>query len=306
MDTRKGEYISMRKFVIVFMIGIFQFLCVTAYGGVLQNDGKISIYNYHENEYAEITYKKNGKYLPEGKKKIEHILRSHGDEAEHTISPQLIELLDHLQDHFGAETIEIISGYRSPNYNQNLMDEGRKVASESLHMQGLGADIHIDEIKEADIFEYVKKLSLGGVGIYPKNLFVHVDKGPVRTWAGESPKNRVIIGTENNQNLAWSIITDKNEYQKGEVVKATITNNDYNRQRYDENVWIQRFTKGEWGEETGLTKGKAYSLKPRESNVYEWNVPEDAKYGKYRFVIFVNRDLGQPPAYSNEFYFKKK
>lgn len=275
-------------------------------GRALAGDWRLSLYNYHEGEYAEIVYKENGQYIPDGITRIKHILRSRGDGIEHEIDPRLINLIDDIEDRFGAETIEIISGYRSPAYNRSLKMEGRNVANESLHMRGQAADIHIDEINEKEIFDYVRNLRRGGAGLYPRYDFVHVDVGPVRSWREAEPTERILTGTENNPNSLWSAITDKNIYARGDIVKISVTNNDYKKQRPVKNFWIQRFTKGQWSEAIKVnvdenTKG----LAPGQSSEFAWSISSDQSFGKYRFVIFASKDFSVPPAYSNEFYIKR-
>lgn len=280
------------------------FVTSTAFAG---GDGKIAIFNYHENEYTEIIYQNNGKIVPDAIKQIEKIFRSRGGGATHVINPRLLELLDTIQDHFGAQTIELISGYRSPTYNRSLKMEGREVASESLHMQGLAADIHLDEVTEEDIFNYAKSLGIGGVGIYPRYGFVHVDVGPPRAWQEANAKDRILIGTENNPNPVWSAITDRNNYMRDEELEVLITNNDYKDQRLIKNIWLEHFSKGQWGEQKQLTdKPDSKPLVPNGQINFKWQIPSDAIFGKYRLVIFANKDFSVPPAYSNEFYIKKK
>jgi len=268
----------------------------------LKNDGKIAIYNYHEDEYAEIVYRDKDGYRAEGLREIEHIMRSRGDGATHPIDRRLIEILDHVQDHFGAETVEIISGYRSPAYNDNLRMNGRGAARESLHKRGQAADIHIDEVPEDRIFEYVSKLGVGGVGYYPRYYFVHVDVGDARSWQEAPPKERVLVGTENNPNDAWCALTDKGRYAPGETVTIKLTNNGYQREQFKRNVWLEGFRKGKWSERKRIIKRGAKRIKPGASSEIEWKIPKDQRLGKYRLTIFVDPKFEAPPVLSNEFY----
>lgn len=270
-------------------------------------DGKLSLYNYHENEYLDITYRQGQRLLPDGVKRIQHLLRSRSDGTERPIDLRLIELIDHLQDHFGAETIEIISGYRSPAYNRSLKLEGRGVASESLHTLGLAADIHIDEVSERELFEYAQGLGVGGAGIYPRFNFVHVDVGPARTWQEAVGRERVLIGTENNPNPAWSTVTDNNSYRPGATLTAAVTNNDYRDQRLIVNVWTERFRKGQWQEEKKITeRPRSVRVDSGASTPYSWEIPPDTPRGRYRLVIFTSKDFSIPPSYSNEFYIRDR
>lgn len=268
-----------------------------------QATGEIAIYNFHENEYVKIRYRDGQKILPDGIKEIEHIMRSRGDGSTHKIDLRLIEILDKIQHHFNAETVELISGYRSPAYNNSLIETGHGAARESLHKQGMASDIHLDEVDEEALFNYVASLGIGGAGIYPRYNFVHVDAGPPRTWREAPAKERVLVGTQNNPNPAWAAITDRNVYKPGEQFSVDVKNSDYGTQRFVPNIWIERFRKGQWTEQTQLSKsGPAKKLDQGEGATWKWEIPKDQPLGKYRLVIFASKDLSLSPAYSNEFY----
>lgn len=87
--------------------------------------------------------------------RINRFMRSRTDEEVRPMDPNLIRLLDHIQDHFKADTVEVICGYRSPAFNKSLKDAGRNVAENSAHMTGIAADIHLDEIPEDKLAKYV-------------------------------------------------------------------------------------------------------------------------------------------------------
>lgn len=146
-------------------------------------DGHVSFYNTHSDELLEITYKgKKGRYLDDGIDDINYILRCRLTNQQIPINMKLIELIDHIQDHFGGREIEVISGYRSPELNSALRAGGRGVGSRSYHMRGMAIDIRIPGISTRDLRNYVASLKQGGVGYYPGPNFVHVDVGPVRYW----------------------------------------------------------------------------------------------------------------------------
>jgi hypothetical protein len=85
---------------------------------------------------------------------------------------------------FGAQRVDVVSGYRSPKYNLMLRKKGRQVARESQHMQGTAVDFRVRGVDTEALREFAKGLRLGGVGYYPRTRFIHVDTGKVRYWSG--------------------------------------------------------------------------------------------------------------------------
>lgn len=294
--------------VIITIISIVTFI-PTLRGGATahpQGNGILSLYSYHTGDVLDITFRTDKGYDKSALEKINYVLRSRGDDKIHPISIELIDLIDNIQDHFGIETVEIISGYRSSAFNDYLIKEGRGAASESLHTTGMAADIHIDEITEKALWEYVKSLGAGGAGYYPDYNFVHVDVGPRRTWQEPPRPQRNLVGIENSPNKGWAVLTDKNIYYPGETISFTITNELMERSALVKNLWSQRFRKGIWGEQAIINKSKqAAKLDAGQSYTHTWE-PADIKPGKYRIVVFPSRNFTTPPAFSNEFYIKKR
>lgn len=304
--------INFIKYIGILSLAIALLLPARANAGMvkgrnLKNDGKIAIYNYHSDDFAEVTYRQGRKYDQNALSLIKYLMRSRGNDSMHSIDIGIIELMDHLQDHFGAETVEVISGYRSPKYNKTLRLEGRGAASESLHMKGKAVDLHLDEVSEEELYRYVKKLGIGGAGLYPRYAFVHADVGPRRTWEEEAPKERILVGSENNPNPAWTAVTDKNVYRPGDTVSVIITNNGYEKIRFLKNIWYEYFRRGGWRERENLIKEKkSKKLDVGETMTYTWKIPDNQGLGKYRLVLFTSKDFNIPPAYSNEFYIRNR
>jgi len=104
----------------------------------LRGDGKLRVFNYHLNEFAQIELRRDGQIVAEGLVKSNQLLRSRDNGESVIIDLRLLDLMDHLQDHFQADTIEIISGYRSKAFNEQLKREGHAVSPVSLHIKGAG------------------------------------------------------------------------------------------------------------------------------------------------------------------------
>lgn len=146
-------------------------------------DGQLIFFNTHSNELMEIQYKDDDGGLNEpGIRDIEYMMRCRLTGEQVNIDKKLIELVDHISDHFGGGRVEIISGYRSPELNGMLKTAGRGVAGRSLHMKGQAIDIRIPGVPTRAIRDYAASLKAGGVGYYSGPDFVHIDTGRVRTW----------------------------------------------------------------------------------------------------------------------------
>lgn len=90
------------------------------------------------------------------------------------INPHLVELLEKIQQHFGKD-VQINSGYRTPSYNAERRSKSKGVAKNSQHMYGNAADIVIKGVTPTEIYNFVDTFHQGGMGLYLKNNFVHVD-----------------------------------------------------------------------------------------------------------------------------------
>jgi uncharacterized protein YcbK (DUF882 family) len=143
----------------------------------------ISLLNLHTGEKLSATYWEAGAYVPDALSALNHVLRDHRTGEAHTMAPNLMDLVNQLGRTLETrQTIQVISGYRSPQSNAALHEASSGVATHSLHMQGQAMDIRIPGVELADLRDAALALRIGGVGFYPASNFVHVDVGRVRRW----------------------------------------------------------------------------------------------------------------------------
>jgi uncharacterized protein YcbK (DUF882 family) len=143
----------------------------------------LSFFNLHTTEKLAATYWEKGRYITESLDVIAHILRDHRNGEIHEISPRLLDTLCELSFKLeNTKPFQIISGYRSPATNSALRNQGHNVAKHSLHMDGLAIDIRVEGLNLSVLRQAAISLKAGGVGYYPKEQFVHVDVGRIRTW----------------------------------------------------------------------------------------------------------------------------
>lgn len=266
----------------------------------LRGDGVLRLYNYHLNEFAEVKFRDGGAPVPDGVAAIQKLLRSRGNQQILPIAIELLDLVDHLQDHFQADTVEVISGYRDKEFNAQLLKDGHKVSPVSLHTKGQAMDIHVDEVTEETLRDYAISLKRGGVGYYGPLDFVHVDLGTVKTW--EEPKGaRKLVGVL-KPDAPVRLTSDKNDYLPGESLLFTWTlppDADLNAVT---DLKLEWFHRGQWTAcETPADPKKKEGL-PSSALLCRSGDPKP-EFGKYRWLFRWNN--GPDVLSSNEFYLKK-
>jgi uncharacterized protein YcbK (DUF882 family) len=140
----------------------------------------------HTHERIDLVYASGEHYVPQALGTLNHFLRDHYSGDVGQMDPQLFDLLHEVRRALGSgapQSYQIISGYRSPLTNARLRNtRGGGVASHSLHMDGKAIDIRLPGVPLAELRDAALSLKAGGVGYYPRDQFVHIDTGRVRTW----------------------------------------------------------------------------------------------------------------------------
>ena len=147
----------------------------------------IQLYHVHSRESLNVTYMKNGRYVPSAMKQINRLLRDWRRNETITIDPETINLVWELHEDLGSHRpVNIVSGYRSPKTNAFLKRIGRNVAKKSQHMSGKAIDFYFPDIPTLKIRNSALVRKVGGVGYYRSSGgptgFLHVDSGNVRHW----------------------------------------------------------------------------------------------------------------------------
>ena len=102
--------------------------------------GNIRVYSINYKEELETNiYNPDGSYSVEAAKQIAHVFRCRRTGEEHEIDPRLLTILSHVNDRFGGQPLELLSGYRFQ----------RKTTSNHFH--GTAADIRIAGVRVRDL-----------------------------------------------------------------------------------------------------------------------------------------------------------
>ncbi|MEH6435642.1 DUF882 domain-containing protein [Massilia sp. DD77] len=143
----------------------------------------LRLYNTHTGEKLSSVFWAEGQFIPDALKDINKVLRDHRNNQVAEMDPQLLLLLDQVNDKLGnGKELHIISGYRSPESNAKLHANSNGVAKRSMHMDGKAIDIRLPGKDLQMLHKAAMSLKGGGVGYYPDSRFVHMDTGRVRYW----------------------------------------------------------------------------------------------------------------------------
>jgi len=99
--------------------------------------------------------------------------------------PRLLDQLHTLQliMEYNTTPLHVISGYRSPSTNAMLCRRSRGVARDSFPYVRYGHRHPHAGPRHGRLTAGSAIAPGGGVGYYRRSNFVHVDTGPIRTWA---------------------------------------------------------------------------------------------------------------------------
>jgi uncharacterized protein YcbK (DUF882 family) len=150
----------------------------------LPNARSLEFDHTHTGERISVVFAVGHHYVPDGLSTLNRFLRDHYSGVVGQIDPQLFDLLYKTRQELGSDQpFHVISGYRCAATNSHLRNSrGGGVARNSLHMQGKAIDIRIPGVPLSDLRDAAMSQSVGGVGFYPRDKFVHLDTGKVRYW----------------------------------------------------------------------------------------------------------------------------
>jgi len=184
-----GRALSRRRFVTAAAAGVAAFATTTLLPDLalaakdLPATRSLAVRSLHTGEEVQATYLRDGRLHAEGLQVLNHVLRDWRSGEVWEMDPKLFDLLYALRKGMDSkQPVELISGYRSPKTNASLASNSNGVAKRSLHMQGKATDIRLPERDLKALHKAALSLQAGGVGLYSKSGFLHVDTGRVRQW----------------------------------------------------------------------------------------------------------------------------
>jgi uncharacterized protein YcbK (DUF882 family) len=128
-------------------------------------------------------YFRDGRYDREALRRLDFVFRDLSAAETTPMDPRLFDVMVAVARALDTdEPFEVVSGYRTPETNASNARRSRRVSTVSLHMSGMAADSRLPGRSSLAMARAAADLQLGGVGLYGRDGFVHLDCGPVRRW----------------------------------------------------------------------------------------------------------------------------
>lgn len=123
-----------------------------------------------------------GRYQREALCQIDWRLRDVARTECAAMDPKLLDLLATIQAACGEQELIVTSGYRTEQTNRALRSKG--AAKRSFHLKGQAVDFYCPGLSVKRLARLASREQVGGVGIYERRGFIHVDTGAPRYWRG--------------------------------------------------------------------------------------------------------------------------
>lgn len=146
---------------------------------------RLKLHNPHTGESFDGPWHDGAEPIPPALAELNWLFRDHREGISRTIDPGLFTILWELQRHYvvargHVPTLNIHSGYRTHATNEALRPEG--AALNSYHLRGQAADVSVQGYGIHILANFAQAVQSGGLGIYWRSDFVHLDTGPKRLW----------------------------------------------------------------------------------------------------------------------------
>jgi uncharacterized protein YcbK (DUF882 family) len=123
---------------------------------------------------------------------LSQVLADPGANPARPFDPDAIEIVWQIATRTRLDPeLDIHSGYRTPRVNRAVHGAG-----DSQHLRASALDIGVPAGRMPAVADAALKLRRGGVGVYRRRGFVHLDSGPVRHWSDGGGARRAVSARE--------------------------------------------------------------------------------------------------------------
>jgi len=145
---------------------------------------RINVYRVQTGETFSGIYWRDGRYDRQALNRLNWLMRDLNLVEATPMDPRLFDVMYAVASRLDSqEYFEVISGYRTEESNDELRRGNRRAARSSLHISGMAADVRLTDRDSLGLARVAAEMQQGGVGLYRRDGYVHLDCGHSRRWS---------------------------------------------------------------------------------------------------------------------------
>jgi len=187
----------------------------------VMGSGVLHLKNLRNNRETKVNLlNQNGSFNEEAFNKVDWVFDFPTEEKGEHISPRLLFMLSYFVDRLApGKTVNIESAYRSPEYNNQIREQGNNAAQTSTHQDGMALDFWLPGVDGKRLWQTIRAKKCGGIGHYGGKT-VHLDAGKPRFWEAATSGTRS-KEPDNNRHLYLS--TDFDRYKPKDRIRLSFS-----------------------------------------------------------------------------------
>jgi len=187
----------------------------------VMGSGVLHLKNLRNNREAKVNLlNQNGSFNEEAFNKVDWVFDYPTEEKGEHISPRLLFMLSYFVDRLApGKTVNIESAYRSPEYNNQIREQGNNAALTSTHQDGMALDFWLPGVAGKRLWQTIKAKKCCGIGHYGGKI-VHLDAGKPRFWEAATSGTR---SKEPDYNRHLYLSTDFDRYKPKDRIRLSFS-----------------------------------------------------------------------------------
>ena len=146
---------------------------------------RLRLHNVHTGDRFDDVYHDGSDYAPDALEALDWLTRDFRESVSVAMDPGVYDLMWALTRRYMIArghlvTLSVLSGFRTEATNEALRSEG--AALNSYHKEGMAVDVAVQGYGIHILANQAQRIGAGGLGIYWRGQFVHMDTGPARFW----------------------------------------------------------------------------------------------------------------------------
>ncbi|MFV0439159.1 MAG: YcbK family protein [Desulfopila sp.] len=187
----------------------------------LTGSGQLNLINHRNDRQAKVELlNSDGTINEEALTRVDWVFGYPTSKYNDHMSLRMLFMLSYFADMAApGQVIHIESGYRSPEYNKAIRQQGANAARTSTHIDGMALDFWLAGVDGKELWETVRARDCCGVGHYGGKT-IHLDAGRPRFWEAATSGTG---STEPDNNRHIYLNTTYDRYQPGEKLSLMLS-----------------------------------------------------------------------------------